>query len=167
MFQEIWEKVGRLFVEHASAEVLQKHMALLKDEHQFEIKKCGQRISELEAEVVLLKAERDELRSKNEGSAKDSAKLKKRIEELEKPVEPILQLEEIAENMLLAIAEDDIPMDTLYEMLRCGKGRGDFVRDQLLRHKLIRQVSTMCEGQANYEATPKGCEYLDSKGLLD
>jgi len=125
-----------------------------------------QKMISLDRQFVEMEVERDSLKTENLHLAAKVNPLEREIERLQNQVQKMGsqnhgRLDEIAENILLALANGEYDRERIFAPLNISKVKGDHLFDVLTERKLV-----------NYEfgmttTTPLGRAYLVKHGLIN
>jgi len=137
----------------------------------FNRKKFAEELGEVQHLMEGLQAEQAALHEQNARLMAENAQLKAAIAALEKkqpkppeeqPPQQIEELEEIAEKILIDIANNETPKESVISFFQLTKAKGDEFFDILTARNFIR-VKYMLDDDVYYVATPEGREYLEKK----
>lgn len=81
--------VGKLVTEHGSADVLEKHLGLVK----YEAAQLERKVNLLESQMIILRQENEKQAADNAALQQENLALKERIKDLEKPKKGMIQME--------------------------------------------------------------------------
>ena len=137
----------------------------------FSRKKFAEELGEVQRLMEGLQADQAALNEQNAKLMAENVQLKATLAALEqqKPksaeeqtAQQIEELEEIAEKILIDIANNETPKESVISFFQLTKVKGDEYFDILMTRNLIR-VKYMLDDDVYYVATPEGREYLENK----
>jgi flagellar motor switch/type III secretory pathway protein FliN len=128
---------SKLIVEHGSAEVQAKHIALFKDQLALADKKAAL----LESENTILKAENEKLKSDFEQSQKENEILRSKIQEYEQPTKQSSHselLDKVKVDILVALSRQEQTItEQLAGFLNIGVETSRFHLRELSKKKMV------------------------------
>lgn len=155
----------KLVVEHGSAEVQSKHIALFKDQ----LALADKKISELETENATLKSQLNNSEMTIQKLASEHEKLRSEIQEYEKPTNKTSHadhLEEIKVNILLLLSKyEALTASNVASTLKIGVQTATFHLEELFDSDLISASYSTYEETSWYLAQA-GRKYLVLNKLI-
>lgn len=156
---------SKLIVEHGSAEVQAKHIALFKDK----LALADKKISELETENTSLKSQLENVETTIQTLTKENEELRSKIQEYENPTNQPSHgnlLEEIKVKILLFMSKyEEVYAGSVASALGIGIQTATFHLEELLDANMISM--SICMGdESTWYLVQEGRKYLVRNGLI-
>lgn len=143
---------SKLIVEHGSAEVQAKHIALFKDQ----LAMADKKTTLLESENTILKTENEKLKSDFQESQKENEILRSKIQKYEKPTEQSTHKASIDEpkiNILKHLFEyDNQQIEQIAQTLQLALQLAKYHAEELLEIKMIKN-SNLYRQETTYQGS--------------
>lgn len=136
----------------------------------FNRKKFAEELGEVQRMMENLQAEQAALHEQNLKLMAENAQLKQALAALEQSTKPPDEqnpqqnedLDEISKKILIDIANNETPKDSVITYFQLSKAKGDYYFDVLERRNFIRVKYTL-DDDVYFVATSEGREYLENK----
>jgi regulator of replication initiation timing len=136
----------------------------------FNRKKFAEELGDVQRMMENLQAEQAALHEQNLKLMAENAQLKQALAALEQGTKPPAEqspqqnevLDEISEKILIDIANNETPKDSVIKYFQLSKAKGDNYFDILTTRNFIRVKYTL-DDDVYFVVTPEGREYLENK----
>lgn len=157
----ISDLLNKLVIEHGSAVIQEKHIALLKEQATILEKKTVS----LESEIMTLKEENTELKTLNQNLRNENIDLKQKVQGYEKP-DHASPLEDIQTKILLCISEDSRTAQEVSTSLNTGKEVIKFHLAELEARNMVKSEHVPMGVGDIWSLEQDGRKYLISNNLI-
>lgn len=155
---------SKLIVEHGSAEVQAKHIALFKDQLAMAEKKTAL----LESENTILKTENEKLKSDFKESQKENEILRSKIQKYEQPTEQTTHdnpLEETKSRILYWLSKNKMTSEQVATTLQIGNEVAKFHLSELKTAKMV-SSQTRFDAPLIWQLAQEGRRYLIVNNII-